>query len=390
LDWGGEITELPLETKINSTNKAGMHVSPCFFAFCPNIYQDGSVSLCACAGADERFVIGDIKKESLTDILSSAKRREMILSFIRGQVIEYCAKCSFYWPMRSINWNVFKTNATTYSEPMPTNFYYYNYAKYTHFDVLQKYSKDLYADEIDPDQCDLKEYQDLIVFSFIRNTIPPGSRILEVGGGNSRLLAKLHSEYECWNVDKFEGLGNGPIAIEPHTYKLIKAYMGEFSNEIPDNYFDFVFSVSALEHVDPNDSKLHQSIVQDINRVLKYGGYSLHCFDVVVGARLERDYYDYIYHWLSLEKSEEEKWSRSFKDIDIHSGWNYIPKIVDVFFSVPGRMNKMPTDVQLSCSSDLWTMSESLFNKTWKPIVKYDYSLVGCPTSLNALWKRVE
>ena len=48
--------------------------------------------------------------------------------------------------------------------------------------------------------------------------------------------------------------------------------------ELPDHYFDFVFSVSALEHT-PDDHSVRVNVLKDINRILKPGCPSLHCFD---------------------------------------------------------------------------------------------------------------
>jgi hypothetical protein len=56
------------------------------------------------------------------------------------------------------------------------------YAQRWHWDILRSYATELYSSPIDPDQCDLKKYQDLLVLAFIRRNIPKGSRILDVGG----------------------------------------------------------------------------------------------------------------------------------------------------------------------------------------------------------------
>ena len=133
---------------------------------------------------------------------------------------------------------------------------------------------------------DLKTYQDLLVMRFIQDYIPKGSRILDVGGGNSRMLKHFHKTYECWNLDKLEGIGNGPQAVKDVPYKLVRAYMGDFSNELPENYFDLVFSISALEHVPENDRKIHNNIIDDIARNSQTGGVQLpsfgYCFFVLM------------------------------------------------------------------------------------------------------------
>ena len=117
------------------------------------------------------------------------------------------------------------------------------YAQRWHWKLLHKYDAELYSANIDPDQADLKRYQDLLVLAFIREHIPKGARILDVGGGLSRICAHLSGEYECWNIDKFEGIGNGPKhGHAANLYRTVYDYMGNFNQELPDNYFNPLLS----------------------------------------------------------------------------------------------------------------------------------------------------
>ena len=111
------------------------------------------------------------------------------------------------------------------------------------------------------------------------HSLPEGARVLEVGGGASRVLKAFSKRFECWNVDKFEGLGNGPISQVEADYACVRAYMGDYSEDLPNDYFDPVFSISALEHVD--DASLHPAVCEDITRVLKPGDLSAQLLDVV-------------------------------------------------------------------------------------------------------------
>lgn len=162
------------------------------------------------------------------------------------------------------------------------NFEDYIYLKKSHIKNLKSYSKELerlYGKEIDLLSGSMKYSQDSLVVKFICENIPPGSKILDVGGAYSRILSHFHPKgYECWLIDSFEGLGNGTVAIPVRPYKIIVGYMGDFIKELPDQYFDFVFSISALEH-SPWEDEYSQRIIDDINRVLKPGGMSLHCLD---------------------------------------------------------------------------------------------------------------
>lgn len=104
MDWGGAIGELPLGTPILRTNIRGKAVVPCYYSMTPHIYQDGRVGLCACAGADDSLLIGDLRQQSWKDILASDDRLDFILSFLDGTMPDYCARCSFYRPSTGIDW----------------------------------------------------------------------------------------------------------------------------------------------------------------------------------------------------------------------------------------------------------------------------------------------
>ena len=59
--------------------------------------------------------------------------------------------------------------------------------------------------------------------------------------------------------------------------KLVRSYLGDFSNEIPEDYFDIVFSVSVVEHVAiPHVA----DFFRDIARILKNDGETIHAIDV--------------------------------------------------------------------------------------------------------------
>ncbi|MCF8055255.1 MAG: class I SAM-dependent methyltransferase [Desulfocapsa sp.] len=144
-------------------------------------------------------------------------------------------------------------------------------------------SPDFYGFPFDIYRSAIKCYQDLLVLSFIRDTLPHGSKILDVGGANSRVLTHLSNDYECWCIDKYEGLGHGDVVVPGADggFRVVVDYMGNFNTDLPDNYFDLVFSISALEH-GVQKKKDIQNILQDIDRVLKTGGFSLHCIDAVI------------------------------------------------------------------------------------------------------------
>ncbi|CAK0779598.1 hypothetical protein CCP3SC15_660007 [Gammaproteobacteria bacterium] len=94
-----------------------------------------------------------------------------------------------------------------------------------------------------------------------------------------RILLFFKGRIEGWNLDKFEGVGNGPLkAMDSDKYHVVPNYIGSFDKRLPDHYFDLVFSISVLEHINEPDDVL-KKIVQDIDHLLKPGGYSVHCID---------------------------------------------------------------------------------------------------------------
>ncbi len=229
-----------------------------------------------------------------------------------------------------------------------------SYSKKSHFDIFRARKSDiaLYGKPVDPGFCNLKDYQDLLVFNFIKQFIPAGSRILDVGGGNSRILHHFGSTYECWNLDKLEGIGNGLKEIESGPFKLVREYLGNFTRELPDRYFDFVFSISALEHVAETGGVYFASLLADLDRLGKSGSYSLHLFDVTLGP--------------------PAYWTNLFLPY-LHA---YTPSLVP-FTPLP----------VLARDTDLFVMSKAFYEYGWQPTTKIPYEKFGRPASCQVLWK---
>lgn len=121
----------------------------------------------------------------------------------------------------------------------------------------------------------LKDIQDHYVLNRLKDA--RGLRILEVGGADCRTLRKFANNNECWNAEKFEGFGAGPKqVIKTHKVRNVLTYLGEFSSELPESYFDFVFSISVIEHV---ETAQLSDMYLDIARILKPGGITFHAID---------------------------------------------------------------------------------------------------------------
>ena len=231
------------------------------------------------------------------------------------------------------------------------NFGFFTYSRTVHFSYFKDNYLEFNESPVNLECCDLKTYQDLLVFTFIKQNIPPGSRILEIGGGSSRVIKAIHTNFECWNLDKLEGVGNGPTDIHIIGFKLVQDYIGTFSHELPNEYFDFIFSISALEHVVETEDN-YRNICNDISRVLKPDGLSLHCFDVVA--------------------KPGNTWSNGL----LHYMFNNI-----------ATSNKFIPFEQMLKDPFTYTMTEKSYDEFWKPVTKTDYLDHGFPISYNILWQ---
>lgn len=238
--------------------------------------------------------------------------------------------------------------------PNPANIAEFTHSKLSHFRIFRGLPfKSFNVGDPDPALCDLKVYQDYLVYCFVRRNIPPGGRILEVGGGDSRVLKFFSRQYECWNIDKCEGLGNGPVMLRPSDYKIVYDYMGSFNPAVPDTYFDLVYSISALEHT-PEDPGIRGAIPDDIDRVLKPGGLSFHCFDILLRPGAS--------HWIN----------------------GLIPHL----YGSRAILNRWQTPEELLLDPDLYHMSKAAYNDNWRPIMKLPWNAAGFPVSYNLLWRK--
>lgn len=128
----------------------------------------------------------------------------------------------------------------------------------------------------------LKSIQDAIAFNILRPL--KNKTIAEIGGGDSRILPVIATKNKCYNIEEFKGLGGGPqqeIFIEG--VRNINALIGQYSGKLQVNYFDYIFSISVIEHVHNN---MLTDFFDDCYRILKSGGYMIHLIDVYLEDNL--------------------------------------------------------------------------------------------------------
>lgn len=236
--------------------------------------------------------------------------------------------------------------------PTSENVQEFSYSKLSHFSMFKGLPFQSYnVSDPDPRICDLKVYQDYLIYCFIVRNVPKGSRILEVGGGDSRVLKFFAKDYECWNADKCEGLGNGPVKFTSPHYRIVYDYVGSFNPELPSNHFDLVFSISALEHT-PEDEAVRVNVLKDLNRVLKPGAPSVHCFDAILRA----------------------------------GGKSWVNGLIPYLYANAQITTRFVPLSEIAADPDTYAMSRQAYEANWQPITKDSYENFGRAFSLNLLW----
>jgi hypothetical protein len=240
-----------------------------------------------------------------------------------------------------------------YTAPTAENFAYFTYSKRAHWQDLEV--PPFHRDK-NPDDCDLKVYQDMLIYNFITRNIKPGARLLEIGGGGrSRIIHALKDQYEFWDIDKLEGVGHGPTVMPSAPgFRMVREYIGAYSAELPDNYFDCVYSISTLEHVEGNDQTF-KDICKDMDRVLKRGGYSVHCFDVV------------------LRLAGEAFWTGG---------------LLKYFYTHVPVINPFVDFTSIRHDADKYCMSKTAYERLWMRHTKEPHERFGMPLSYNLLWRK--
>ena len=119
-----------------------------------------------------------------------------------------------------------------------------------------------------------------------------GERVLDVGAGYSELPRRIATAYECevWAADdfgrneetEFWERGRNPeelIANSPDVKYVLERLGDSNASRLPKNYFDCIYSASALEHV---PTELAQQVWSHMDQLLKPGGEMLHALDIAL------------------------------------------------------------------------------------------------------------
>lgn len=109
--FGGYIKESDLEAAGLKLNLGYPKIGPCDILFRkPLILADGRVNACAERDLETTLVIGDLKKQSLKEILCSAERRKLIDRFYTRSLPPVCKDCTVYQSIYDKKSKVWKKN----------------------------------------------------------------------------------------------------------------------------------------------------------------------------------------------------------------------------------------------------------------------------------------
>jgi SAM-dependent methyltransferase len=116
-----------------------------------------------------------------------------------------------------------------------------------------------------------------------------GERVLDVGAAYSNTPIHIQQKYSCemWVTDDFGLKSNEAFWTRdrsPHEHiaahpeiKFVLERLGDSDSSLPENYFDVIYSLSALEHV---PGELTPAVWAHMDRLLKPGGELIHAIDV--------------------------------------------------------------------------------------------------------------
>lgn len=160
------------------------------------------------------------------------------------------------------------------------NFGFFNYSRSIHFPYFAGCDRDLYGRAVAPGSCDIKSYQELLAYTFIRHNLPKASRILVTAAADSPIIAAAQTDYEVWSLSATPRVAEG---WGTSSCRVVKGEPGSFSRELPEAYFDLVLVISPPEQP-PQTQDCCRGICRDIARLVKPGGHALHCFELRAGA----------------------------------------------------------------------------------------------------------
>lgn len=124
----------------------------------------------------------------------------------------------------------------------------------------------------------IKTIQDAIVLHRYKDL--KGKRVADIGSSQGRIIRHLAKHNECFCIDGLVDHTGGVSQLPkiPGAANIV-ATIGEFSKDVPENFFDVIYSISVVEHV---PDAMCDDFFRDCARMLKSGGEMMHLIDLYV------------------------------------------------------------------------------------------------------------
>jgi radical SAM protein with 4Fe4S-binding SPASM domain len=103
-DWGGLVqsSDLPPGAQVHTWDNRSV-TRPCLMPmYYPMVLPDGRVSACACFATDDSLIMGDLGKQSLSQIWTGVNFRRFRQTFRNGILERLCRTCSSYRPYTDV------------------------------------------------------------------------------------------------------------------------------------------------------------------------------------------------------------------------------------------------------------------------------------------------
>lgn len=99
-NWGGKVLDSELREAGLIPKPPPVHKGPCHrLVTGPVVLADGRVNACCCRDVEATLIIGDLKKESLGEVLSGAPLKDLLARHERGDFPDICKVCTRYEPI---------------------------------------------------------------------------------------------------------------------------------------------------------------------------------------------------------------------------------------------------------------------------------------------------
>lgn len=148
---------------------------------------------------------------------------------------------------------------------------------------------------------DLKDVQRPWVLKAIIGSIPIGAELLEIGAGTPQvadLLAQIG--YHVTVIDPYDGTANGPNEFErlKKTFPRIRFLRGKFPeilSSIGHERFDCIYSISVLEHIDPQEIEKFTAAIHAFSK--SNSAITVHAIDHVLSGKGDRWHKEGLLKW---------------------------------------------------------------------------------------------